>query len=81
MPLRQDLTATYPDYFEANPAYSQFGDQASRTVEVPNVPELDRDLADVPRRLLEGRDLRRGRGRRRSSPTRPPKIDGSPPGD
>ena len=38
MPLRQDLTATYPDYFEANPAYAQFGDQASRTVEVPNVP-------------------------------------------
>ena len=38
MPLRQDLTSTYPDYFEANPAYAQFGDQASRTVEVPNVP-------------------------------------------
>ncbi|MCX6503127.1 MAG: extracellular solute-binding protein [Microbacterium sp.] len=38
MPLRQDLTATYPDYFAANPAYEQFGDQASRTVEVPNVP-------------------------------------------
>lgn len=38
MPLRQDLTATYPDYFSANPAYEQFGDQASRTVEVPNVP-------------------------------------------
>ncbi len=37
MPLRQDLTATYPDYFAANPAYEQFGDQASRTVEVPNV--------------------------------------------
>jgi multiple sugar transport system substrate-binding protein len=37
MPLRQDLTATYPDYFAANPAYTQFGDQASRTVEVPNV--------------------------------------------
>lgn len=38
MPLRQDLTGTYPDYFAANPAYEQFGDQASRTVEVPNVP-------------------------------------------
>jgi len=37
MPLRQDLTATYPDYFEANPAYTQFGDQASRMIEVPNV--------------------------------------------
>ncbi len=38
MPLRQNLTETFPDYFEANPAYEQFGDQASRTVEVPNVP-------------------------------------------
>lgn len=38
MPLRQDLTGTFPDYFEANPAYEQFGDQASRTVDVPNVP-------------------------------------------
>lgn len=38
MPLRQNLTETYADYFEANPAYEQFGDQAARTVEVPNVP-------------------------------------------
>ena len=37
MPLRQDLTSVYPDYFAANPAYEQFGDQASRTVEVPQV--------------------------------------------
>jgi multiple sugar transport system substrate-binding protein len=37
MPLRQNLTETYPDYFAANPAYEQFGDQAARTVEVPNV--------------------------------------------
>ncbi|TFC02794.1 extracellular solute-binding protein [Cryobacterium adonitolivorans] len=37
MPLRQDLPAVYPDYFAANPAYEQFGDQASRTVEVPQV--------------------------------------------
>jgi len=37
MPLREDLTTVYPDYFEANPAYQQFGDQASRTVEVPQV--------------------------------------------
>jgi multiple sugar transport system substrate-binding protein len=37
MPLREDLTEAYPDYFEANPAYEQFGDQASRTVEVPQV--------------------------------------------
>ena len=35
--LRQDLPATYPDFFEANPAFEQFGDQANRVVEVPNV--------------------------------------------
>ncbi|MDQ0893447.1 extracellular solute-binding protein [Agromyces ramosus] len=38
MPLRQNLTDAYAEYFEANPAYQQFGDQAARTVEVPNVP-------------------------------------------
>ena len=38
MPLRQDLTGTYPEYFEENPEYQDFADQASRTVEVPNVP-------------------------------------------
>jgi multiple sugar transport system substrate-binding protein len=38
MPLREDLQGTYPDYFEQNPEYVDFADQASRTVEVPNVP-------------------------------------------
>ncbi len=38
MPLRQDLTGTYPEYFEKNPDYEAFADQAARTVEVPNVP-------------------------------------------
>jgi multiple sugar transport system substrate-binding protein len=38
MPLRTDITATYPDYFEANPSYTQFADQASRTIEVPSGP-------------------------------------------
>jgi multiple sugar transport system substrate-binding protein len=38
MPLRADLQETYPDYFSANPAYDVFGDQASRTVEVPPGP-------------------------------------------
>jgi multiple sugar transport system substrate-binding protein len=37
MPLRQELTATFPEYFEANAAYKVFGDQANRVVEVPNV--------------------------------------------
>jgi multiple sugar transport system substrate-binding protein len=37
MPMRTDLTTAYPDYFKANPAYLQFGDQAGRTVEVPSV--------------------------------------------
>ncbi|SDY76318.1 extracellular solute-binding protein [Herbiconiux ginsengi] len=38
MPLRQDLPTVYADYFAANPAYQAFGDQASRTVEVPGGP-------------------------------------------
>lgn len=38
MPLRENLAETYPDYFEKNPEYAEFADQASRTVEVPNVP-------------------------------------------
>ena len=38
MPLRVNLAETYPDYFEKNPEYAEFADQASRTVEVPNVP-------------------------------------------
>ncbi|MGD9957925.1 ABC transporter substrate-binding protein [Nocardioides sp.] len=38
MPLRADLTTTYPDYFKKKPEYEIFADQASRTVEVPNTP-------------------------------------------
>lgn len=38
MPLRADLPSVYPDYFQQNPEYESFADQASRTVEVPNVP-------------------------------------------
>jgi multiple sugar transport system substrate-binding protein len=38
MPLRSDLQQTYPDYFSQHPEYKLFADQASRTVEVPNVP-------------------------------------------
>ena len=37
MPLRVDLTKAYPAYFAKNPAYTMFAEQASRTVEVPNV--------------------------------------------
>jgi len=44
MPLRADLQDTYADYFEANPAYQQFGDQASRTVEVPPGPNTVQEL-------------------------------------
>ena len=49
MPLRTDLAATYPDYFTEHPEYAQFADQASRTVEVPNVPssiEIWQDFRD-----------------------------------
>ena len=38
MPMRTDLTTTYADYFKAHADYTQFADQASRTVEVPIVP-------------------------------------------
>ncbi|WP_410790731.1 extracellular solute-binding protein [Kribbella sp. C-35] len=38
MPLRKDVASTYADYFAKNPEYKTFADQASRTVEVPNVP-------------------------------------------
>ena len=37
MPLRADVEATFPEYFEANPDYTTFASQAARTVEVPNV--------------------------------------------
>jgi len=38
MPIRTDLATTYADYFKSHPDYTAFADQASRTVEVPNVP-------------------------------------------
>ena len=38
MPIRTDLATDYADYFSKNPDYKTFADQASRTVEVPNVP-------------------------------------------
>ena len=38
MPMRSDVLGTYADYFEANPDYVPFAEQADRTVEVPNVP-------------------------------------------
>jgi multiple sugar transport system substrate-binding protein len=38
MPMRDGVEAAYPDYFKANPDYTQFAAQAARTVEVPNVP-------------------------------------------
>ncbi len=38
MPMRENLPETYSEYFEANAEHETFADQASRTVEVPNVP-------------------------------------------
>ncbi|GAA1982480.1 extracellular solute-binding protein [Catenulispora subtropica] len=37
MPLRADLSTVYASYFTAHPAYTQFAQQAARTVDVPNV--------------------------------------------
>ncbi len=47
MPLRKDLQTTYADYFKANPAYTEFGDQASRTVDVPAGPHTVEMLQDL----------------------------------
>jgi multiple sugar transport system substrate-binding protein len=38
MPMRTDIVGAYPDYFQKHPEYQAFADQASRTVEVPIVP-------------------------------------------
>jgi multiple sugar transport system substrate-binding protein len=38
MPMRDNLPSLYASYFEKNPDYKTFADQAARTVEVPNVP-------------------------------------------
>jgi multiple sugar transport system substrate-binding protein len=38
MPMRENLPSLYASYFEKNPDYKTFADQAGRTVEVPNVP-------------------------------------------
>ena len=37
MPLRTDLTDTYPDYFSDNPDYVAFADQAQRVADVPSI--------------------------------------------
>jgi multiple sugar transport system substrate-binding protein len=38
MPMRTAVATTYPAYFKSHPEYTVFAEQASRTVEVPNVP-------------------------------------------
>jgi multiple sugar transport system substrate-binding protein len=37
MPLRENIEAAFPDYFEAHPDYKTFAAQSARTVEVPNI--------------------------------------------
>ncbi|MET7902953.1 sugar ABC transporter substrate-binding protein [Streptomyces sp. NPDC005355] len=37
MPMREHLTTVYADWFERNPSYKPFAEQAQRVVEVPNV--------------------------------------------
>jgi len=36
MPIRSDLSKVYSDYFTSHPAYKQFGEQSSRTVDDPS---------------------------------------------
>lgn len=38
MPMRTDLTGTFADYFEANPNYVAFAEQAEATADVPSIP-------------------------------------------
>ena len=38
MPMRTDLTETYADYFDANPNYVAFAEQAEATADVPSIP-------------------------------------------
>ena len=38
MPIRDQLSTVYADYFAAHPAYKEFGDQAARTVDDPSGP-------------------------------------------
>jgi multiple sugar transport system substrate-binding protein len=38
MPVREDLTGTYEDFFAKNPQYKSYAEAAENTVEVPNVP-------------------------------------------
>ncbi|MFB4351347.1 extracellular solute-binding protein [Microbacterium sp. CR_7] len=38
MPMRTDLTGTYADYFDANPNYVAFAEQAENTADVPSIP-------------------------------------------
>ena len=60
MPMRTDLATAYPDYFSAHPAYTMFADAASRTVEVPNVPnsvQMWQTFRDAdPKSVLSGTD-------------------------
>ena len=70
MPIRADLEATYPEYFKSHPEYTEFADQASRTVEVPNVPnsvEIWQEFRDeYSAAVIFGQDPgRRGARRRR----------------
>ncbi|WP_136055829.1 extracellular solute-binding protein [Microbacterium sp. K24] len=38
MPMRTDLTGSFADYFEANPNYVAFAEQAEATADVPSIP-------------------------------------------
>ncbi|WP_314176551.1 extracellular solute-binding protein [Streptomyces winkii] len=39
MPVREDLTGDYADFFAKNPKYKTYAQAAGNTVEVPNVPK------------------------------------------
>ncbi len=58
MPLRQNVATTYASYFAKNPSYKTFAAEAARTTEVPERPQLRRDLAELPRCVVQVGHLR-----------------------
>lgn len=47
MPIRTHLQQAFPDFFQKNPAYKQFADQADRTVDDPTGPNTIAVLQDL----------------------------------
>ena len=60
MPMREDLTGTYPQFFEDKQGVQDVRRAGRAHRRGPERRQQRDDLADVPRRLLEVGDLRQG---------------------